>query len=151
MINRELQTIRNPRPADLDDEQQSLMPDERQFIENVLKLKKKYGSTVASPKSYLMLIEKGGLDKIGCRNMDIAIAIKPDGSMSIPCSGFPAITVNRDLREAWVSTEADKARKAQGKYWFCTRCLFRCTAFPTMLLNTGMLMDVLFSWKRLSA
>ena len=149
LINRELQTIRNPKPSDLEEEQQNLMPDEKEFIQNVLKLKKKYGNVVASPKSYLMLIQKGWLEKIGCRNMEIAIGIKPDGSMSIPCSGFPAVTLNGDLRKAWFSEEANQARKAQGKYWFCNRCLFRCTSFATMLLDTTMLMDVIFSWRRL--
>ncbi len=95
----------------------------------------------------LDMIRRGGLDKIGCKAMNIAIALKPDGSLVFPCGDFPKKTFKGNLKKIYFSKEAEKQREMQGKYWFCKNCYIRCMGFPSMLLNPKCMLSIAKSYK----
>ncbi|MEW6062904.1 MAG: radical SAM protein [Nanoarchaeota archaeon] len=150
MALKELQTVKNPKPEMFDKEQESLVPDREKFISDVKSLKKEFGSTVANPNIYFTMLRKGGLAEIGCRAMDITISIKPDGNVSMPCSGFPKEIMKGDIRKVWNNSKAIEARNLQGSYWFCKDCRFRCIGYPSMLVNTRALLSIASSWSGFS-
>jgi len=149
MVFSGLQTIENPTKNMLDREQTDLKPDETEFISNVRKLKREFKGVVANPESYLKLIKNGGLGKFGCRAMDITIAIKPNGAVSMPCGDFPMKALKGRIKNIYYSKEADKIRRGQGKYWFCNNCYIRCMSFPTMLLDFKSLLSIIKSWREI--
>lgn len=147
MIVSSLQTREHPQPNMLDKEQTNLKSDKNEFISNVKKLKKEFKRTIDCPEAYLDIIKNGGLKKFGCRAMDIAIAIKPDGAVSMPCGDFPLKIMRGKIKSIYYGSEAKKFREMQGKYWFCKDCYVRCMVFPTMLLNFKSLFSIAKSWR----
>lgn len=147
MIVSSLQTREHPTQDMLDEEQTNLKADENEFIRNVRRLRKEFKGTVDCPKAYLDIIKDGGLKKFGCHAMDITIAIKPNGAISMPCGDFPLKIMNGKIKNVYYSPEAKKMRKIQGKYWFCKKCYVRCMVFPTMLLNFKSLFSIAKSWR----
>ncbi len=151
MIDTEMPSIINPKKEDRRKDDHKLMIDPNSFVEMVKEVKSRYEKTVVCPPSYIDIIKNKGLSNMGCRIMDVAVTIKSNGKMAIPCNGYPIKLLDSDLIKAWNSKEAREARKMQGKYWFCKdyKCYNRCALFPTMLLNIRSFFELLRYWKKL--
>ena len=105
------------------------------YLSALDRLKKKFGNTMANPEPFSSLVRLGGLDVYGCRAMDIAISIKADGSVCLPCTQFPQNIKKGDLREIYYSPEADEIHHTQGKKPECSGCLMRCMSSASAMLN----------------
>ena len=142
-----LPCIENPQRKDLGKDLKKTLISMQKFLRVLREAQKQYPEVIDDPGAYWKIIEKGGLEKYGCRVMDTAIGIKPDGRLGFPCADFPAKAVaGRTLAEAYYGKEAEKQRRLQGKYWFCENCFSRCGAFPTMLLDAKALLSLAISW-----
>jgi hypothetical protein len=67
--------------------------------------------------------------------MDIAISIKADGSVCLPCTQFPQNIKKGDLREIYYSPEAEEIHHTQGKKPECSGCIMRCMSSASAMLN----------------
>ena len=99
------------------------------------RLKQEFGNVVANPEPFSSVVRLGGLDIYGCRAMDIAINIKADGSVCLPCTQFPQNTKKGDLKAIYYSPEAEKIHNTQGKKPECSGCLMRCMSSASAMLN----------------
>jgi len=136
----------NEGKAELDEEFENALIDVPGFMALLNEMKRQYPGTVDDLKSYWKILEKGGLEKFGCRVMDIAIGIKPDGRVSFPCTVFPAKMVKGRLKEVFYGEEAERQRRLQGRYSFCQNCFSRCGSFPTLILDFGSLFSMARNW-----
>lgn len=107
---------------------------------------KDYSDVIANPKFYRKIIENGGLGK-ACRAMDVALSIKPDGRVAVPCDAFTLRMLEGSMQDIWgqIQTMNDIKNKL-GEYGFCSYCYKRCIAFPSMLLNFKNLVDLISSY-----
>lgn len=145
--NVSMQMKKGPTKEDVNKSIASLRADDTWFLSTMKKVRKKYGKTIADPKIYNKIIQMGGLDKYGCRAMDIAFGLKPDGSLAMPCGEWPAEFAKGNLIEIWKSEQVNRVRKKVGKYWFCKGCRFKCYVFPSMLLKTRSMLELVMSYK----
>ena len=99
------------------------------------KLAKEFGNTVSNPNPYLTILKKGGLDVFGCRAMDVAISIKADGSISMPCTGLNLESQKGSIKEIYYSESAKKLRQLQGVHPNCKRCMIQCMSTASSMLN----------------
>ena len=67
--------------------------------------------------------------------MGIAIAIKPDRSVCLPCTRFAKKQLKGDLKEIFYSENAEEFRKLQGKDPNCEGCAMRCMSSASGLLT----------------
>ncbi len=107
----------------------------KRFASLVEKLKKTLGKTLANPGPLLNVIQNGGLGVYGCRAMDIAISLKADGSVSLPCNGLTKLLIKGDLREAYYGKRALKLRAVQGIDPVCKGCSIPCMVQASALLK----------------
>jgi MoaA/NifB/PqqE/SkfB family radical SAM enzyme len=105
------------------------------YISIMRKLRAQFGDVIFSPEPLLSIIKEGGLDVFGCRAMDVAIAIQPDGSVSLPCQRLSTKKFKGNLREVYFGEEANKLRKTQGKDPICKGCDLRCMGLASSLLK----------------
>ena len=105
------------------------------YLSALDRLKKKFGNTIANPEPYSSVVRLGGLDVYGCRAMDIAISIKADGSVCLPCTQFPQNIQKGDLKAIYYSPEAEEIHNTQGKKPECSGCLMRCMGSASAMLN----------------
>lgn len=106
-----------------------------QYVAIVKKLKRKFSDVFIDPEPFLSVIKLGGLDIFGCRAMDVAIAIKPDGSVCMPCTRFSKKQFKGDLREIFFGKDAEELRKLQGNHTNCEGCAMRCMSSASGLLT----------------
>lgn len=99
------------------------------------RLKKKFGNVMANSEPFSSVVRLGGLDVYGCRAMDIAINIKADGSVCLPCTQFPQKIKKGNLEKIFYSAEAEEIRKTQGRKPECSGCLMRCMSSASAMLN----------------
>jgi MoaA/NifB/PqqE/SkfB family radical SAM enzyme len=144
-----LPCVENPGREDVGDDLRETLVAIPNFAKVLRAARERFPETVDDPSAYWDLIKKGGLEKYGCRAMDITIGIKPDGRVSFPCTDFPAKAVKGRLKEVYYGKEAKRQRRMQGNYWFCKNCFSRCDAFPTMLLSLAGTLSLLKSWDSL--
>ena len=105
------------------------------YLSALDRLKKKFGNTIANPEPYSSVVRLGGLDVYGCRAMDIAISIKADGSVCLPCTQFPQNIKKGNLKTIYYGPEADEIHHTQGKKPECSGCLMRCMGSASAMLN----------------
>jgi MoaA/NifB/PqqE/SkfB family radical SAM enzyme len=142
-----LAATKNPTKKDMDKEVMALMLKEEWFFQAMDRLRKRYGSLIADPALYYRLIKQDGLDKFGCKAVRIAIDIKPDGSLVMPCGAWPVESAKGNLRSIWKSSQVREMRKKVGKYPFCKNCNIKCMMFPSMLLNARSMIELALSYK----
>jgi MoaA/NifB/PqqE/SkfB family radical SAM enzyme len=118
----------------------------KDYINAVHKLKKKYGSLITNPQPLLQIIEQGGLDAFGCRAMDIAVAIKHDGSLNLPCNGLSIKSAKGDLKGIYYGSEAEQLRALQGRHRACKGCYIKCMSTASGLLRPKALMAIMDSF-----
>ena len=63
------------------------------------------------------------------------MAIKPDGSVCLPCTRFSKKQLKGDLREIFYGESAEELRKLQGKDPNCEGCAMRCMSSASALLT----------------
>ncbi len=71
----------------------------------------------------------GGFNNhVRCRSADTVVSLKPDGSVSLPCSPLTtySITTDMPLAEGWVSPERAECSQRCGEYPECFGCGFDC-------------------------
>lgn len=107
-----------------------------EYVSTISRLKKDYGNVIANPNPYLAVIQEGGLEIYGCRAMDIAICIKSDGSISLPCNGLPLKLAKGNIKEIYYGKKAADLRPLQGKHPLCKGCTIRCMASASALLKS---------------
>ncbi len=106
------------------------------FFDAVGRARKKFGTVVANPEPLLSVLKKGGLDRYGCRAMDAAIALKHDGSVSMPCNGLMLQKVYGVAPSAaFYGKEALRIRPMQGKHAACRGCYIKCMASASGILK----------------
>lgn len=105
------------------------------YKEILKKLKNKYGRVIASPEPLLTIINRGGLNLFGCRAMDIAVSIKADGSISLPCTGLTLCCMKGNLKEIYFGAEARHMQDLQGTHPSCSGCYIKCMCSASALLN----------------
>lgn len=105
------------------------------YISMLNKLRAKYGNVISNPEPYLSVVKLGGLDKYGCRAMDIAIAIGADGTVCLPCTRMPKLQMKGNLREIYYGEQIDEIRKLQGRDPLCEGCGMRCMSSASALLQ----------------
>jgi MoaA/NifB/PqqE/SkfB family radical SAM enzyme len=106
-----------------------------QYISVVQKLKAEFEDVFIDPEPFLSIIKLGGLDIFGCRAMDVAIAIKPDGSVCMPCTRFSKKQLEGNLKTIFYGKDAEELRTLQGKDPNCEGCAMRCMSSASGLLT----------------
>lgn len=106
-----------------------------QYISVVQKLKAEFDDVFIDPEPFLSVIKTGGLNVFGCRAMDIAIAINPDGSVCMPCTRFSKKQFDGDLKEIFYGEDTEELRALQGKAPNCEGCAMRCMSSASGLLT----------------
>jgi MoaA/NifB/PqqE/SkfB family radical SAM enzyme len=111
-------------------------------------LRQEYGNTIANPQPYLGILSQGGLDTYGCRAMDIAICIKSDGSVTLPCNGLSLKCVKGRLEDIYYAEDTKKLGSLQGKHPVCAGCGIRCMAAASSLLKLRGIIAIFDSYVR---
>jgi len=140
-------TKRNSHIQDVNKEVLALKPDDSWFFEVMGRIRKEYSSVMADPPIIYKLISNQGLDKFGCQSMFLDLALKPDGSVAMPCDGWFVESAKGNLKEIWHSELADKVRKNVGKYHFCKDCKIKCHVYPALLMKPRTLIELAISYK----
>ena len=105
------------------------------YLDTIKKLKKMFGRIILNSEPIPMIIRYGGLDKFGCRAMDIALSIKSDGTVSFPCTGLTKKAINGKLKNAYYSNDAELFSRKQGSYPECRGCYIKCMCSASSLLK----------------
>ena len=105
------------------------------YLSALDRLAHEFGDVMANPEPFSSVVRSGGLDVYGCRAMDIAISIKADGSICLPCTQFPQKIKKGDLKAIYYSPEAEEIHNTQGKMPECSGCLMRCMSSASAMLN----------------
>lgn len=116
------------------------------YIKTVEALRKKYSKVITHPQPYITIIKQGGLNIFGCRAMDIAIAIKHDGSVSLPCNGLSLSHTKGDLHQIYYGRQAQEIRPLQGRHPACKGCYIRCMCLASSLLKVKCLAAMVYSY-----
>lgn len=108
------------------------------------KVRREYPDVVTDFTPFIYVYKMGGLDKVGCKALDSALCLKPDGSVALPCIEYPFMSAkdNQDIRNIFKTEEYKKARRLQGKYWFCEGCRMRCMISSTALVSPKLMLGV---------
>lgn len=111
------------------------------FFERV---RRAYPYVVTDFAPFIYVYKMGGLDKVGCKALDSAICLKPDGSVALPCIEYPFSVAQdkQDIRNIFNSEEYKEARRLQGNYWFCRGCRMRCMISSTALVSPKLALGV---------
>lgn len=117
------------------------------FRQDVKRLTKKYRRVVANPEPLITIIKKGGLDVYGCRAMDIAIAVKHDGSVGLPCNGLSLLMGSGNIKELYYSKEAAAIRPQQGRHRICKGCYIKCMCSASSLLTIRGILAIMSSYR----
>ena len=120
-----------------------------QYVTVVKRLKAQFDDVFIDPEPFLSVIKLGGLDVYGCRALDIAMAIKPDGSVCLPCTRFSKKQLKGDLREIFYGESAEELRKLQGKDPNCEGCAMRCMSSASALLTLKGQLSTLNTYARM--
>ncbi|MBI4405579.1 MAG: radical SAM protein [Deltaproteobacteria bacterium] len=116
-----------------------LMPDINEFLTFFEEIKKRYSDIVVTSDPYLPMLKAGGLDKYGCRAVDIAIVLDPQGHVKFPCNALvkwkPKIENN--LVRLYRDPKVKEMARKQGRYPQCKGCAVRCMASASAMLKTG--------------
>lgn len=117
-----------------------------EYISVVHKLRKEYKNTVVNPEPLSTVIGQGGLDAYGCRAMDIAISIKADGSISLPCNGLQIRLLKGKIESIYHGKEALELRPLQGNHPICKGCNIPCMVGASALLRLRGLFAIIGSY-----
>jgi len=117
------------------------------YMKTVSALREKYSRIVVNPEPLVTVIKRGGLDIYGCRAMDIAVCIKADGSVSLPCNGLSVKLFKGQLKEAYYSKETIDLRAVQGRHTVCKGCNIPCMVQASALLKVSGLFAILKTYK----
>ena len=98
---------------------------------------------VIDQSNFIRMIESGGLSSYGCRAMDVAICLKANGAISMPCIEFPLKSVKGEIMSNYYSDMANSIRNKQGKFWFCEKCNMSCMYSATSLLSFKDIMGII--------
>ena len=120
----------------------------RGFVSTTRELRKRHGDTVVNPEPFWSTVLAGGLEKTGCRAMDIAICLKSDGSVSLPCNSLSLKRLKGNIRESYYGKEAEGVHNLQGRHPLCRECVVRCMTSATALLKLKGLVSVFDSYIR---
>jgi MoaA/NifB/PqqE/SkfB family radical SAM enzyme len=107
------------------------------YLETIKKLQNQFSGVLVNHEPFLSIIKLGGLDIFGCRAMDVAISIKPDGKVCIPCTRFSKFEMEGNLKNIFYSDEAEELRRVQGKDSLCKGCAMRCMSSASGLLTVN--------------
>ena len=105
------------------------------YISAMQKLKAEFEDVFVDPEPFLSVIKLGGLNVYGCRAMDVAISIKADGSVCMPCTRFSKKKFDGGLKEIFYGKDAQELRLMQGKDSNCEGCAMRCMSSASGLLT----------------
>lgn len=105
------------------------------YIEALTRLKEEFPDVLVNPEPFLTVAKLGGLEIYGCRAMDVAIAIKADGSVCLPCTRFSEYQTKGRLKDIYYGPKAEEIRKLQGTDPLCEGCLMRCMTSASALLQ----------------
>lgn len=120
----------------------------KEYIAVAKKLERRYGSVITGLEPLLTVIKEGGLDVFGCRAADIAISIKYDGSISLPCNALPLRCEKGDLKKIYYGEDALRLRALQGRHPACKGCYIKCMCVASGLLKTKGLSAIISSYIR---
>lgn len=120
----------------------------KDYIAVVDRLIDEFRETIANPEPLVTIIKAGGLDAFGCRAMDIAICIKADGSVSLPCNGLTLSRIKKSLKEVYFGPEAIEAQKAQGTHPLCSGCYIKCMCSASGMLTMKGMTSIFSSYRR---
>jgi len=120
----------------------------RGYAASLRSLRRTYGNTIANPDPYLDILNQGGLDVYGCRAMDIAICIKADGSVTLPCNGLALKQAKGRLRDIYYADDTVELRALQGKHPACAECSIRCMGMASSLLKLRGIIAIFDSYTR---
>lgn len=120
----------------------------RKYLDVLASLRKNFGKVITNSEPIPTIIKYGGLDVFGCRAMDIAVTIKSDGSVCLPCNGLGVITEKGCLRDIYYSAKAYEIRKLQGKYPICKGCYIKCMCSASAMLKFSSLLGIVNSYMK---
>lgn len=138
----------NPQPEDIKEEQKFFLLKIGRFLGMVRDIYRRNRDVVLFNYSYMDVLKGGGLDKVGCRALQFAISIKPNGWISFPCNEYPMEVWKGRLADGYYSQKADKVRSAMGKWWFCKGCIIRCMISASNLYGYKNIFLTYLSWRR---
>ncbi|KKR03870.1 MAG: Radical SAM domain protein [Candidatus Uhrbacteria bacterium GW2011_GWF2_39_13] len=118
----------------------------RKYLDVLTTLKKKFGKVITDSEPIPTIIKYGGLNIFGCRAMDIAVTIKSDGAVSLPCNGLGIISEKGVLKDIYYSDKAYEIRKMQGKYPICKGCYIKCMCSASAMLKFSGLYGIINSY-----
>ncbi len=118
------------------------------YIRAIRDLRNRYANTIVNPEPLLTIIRSGGLNIFGCRAMDIAISVKNDGSITMPCTAFALTQEKSDLKDIYYSIKAKGIRDMQGRFPQCRGCYVKCMSSASALLKIKGLMTIIDSYVR---
>lgn len=115
----------------------------KEYMNTIAELRNKFPNTVLNCEPIPAIIKKGGLDKFGCRVMDVSISIKSDGNVSLPCTGLSKLDFGKaSLKQIFYSQDAIKIAKLQGLYPECTGCVIKCMCSASSLLKLSGIVSI---------
>lgn len=137
-----LSSTKSPSKKEMSELQNKLKTSTNSFIETTKELQKEHKNIVNS-NLYLNVLEAGGLDTSSCKALDTTIAIKPDGSVSLPCNEFVHRPVKSLPSKVFFSELALDLRAKQGGFNYCKGCNSRCIIYPSALAKPKTLRKIL--------
>ena len=102
------------------------------------RVKRKWGRNIILWRGGETMLAGGGLNEgFRCRVAETTVAVKPDGSVVLPCPAFPEYRSEPEesLAEFWDSVNAVEARKYCGKFKFCEGCFHQFCNYNLSLLG----------------
>jgi len=122
-------------------------PEQMGIVKRIRHFHSIHKRVVANPNPFLSVLEIGGLDKYGCRAMDVAISIKADGSVHLPCTGMD-YRAKGNISQIFYGEEADELRLMQGRHSVCQGCSIRCMITASSLLKASGLQSIFQTYAR---
>ena len=112
------------------------------YLRSLKDLKRRFGPVLASAHPMPAVLRCGGLDRYGCRAMDIALCLKPDGRVSLPCNGLPLVVADGDIKAIFYGPRAARLRRIVGRHRRCRGCTIKCMASASSLLRIDGLIGI---------
>jgi hypothetical protein len=75
--------------------------------------------------------------------MDIAISIKNDGGVNLPCNCLPIKHVKGSIKEIYYGKDALRLKTLQGGLPACKGCYVKCMCMASALLKTRSLIAII--------
>jgi MoaA/NifB/PqqE/SkfB family radical SAM enzyme len=123
-------------------------PDSSNIVTRIRRFQALHKEVIGNLNPYLSVLKVGGLDQYGCRAMDVAISIKADGSVSLPCTGMAKHREKGNLKSIFYGSEAARLRLIQGRHPLCQGCSIRCMATASALLKASGFLSICDTYRK---